>query len=125
MRAVRKLRHWKQRYDEDAKFIWRRSVTWNGVMVEVGTEVPEDLANNKAKLRRFWQSHIIELAVFEERDVMSGEPNQKASVVAMAKTPEELIKKETDRKWHVEGLEEVFTSKGKALEAAQALLAAF
>ena len=59
MRAVRKLRHWKQRFDENAKFIWRRSVLWEGESVKVGDPIPDSLANNRAKLRRFWQSQIM------------------------------------------------------------------
>ena len=202
MRKVRKLRHWKQRFDKNAKFIWRKPITWLGEQVTPGDPVPEDLENNPTKLRRFWEAHVIELAEFEEPDVQTGQKPAKAEepqpllgsdvlpsvidvhseevplgdVVARAfehsgltveqwneqddgareaalrqavdwmcdlgdeepeqsepdgaeetaeaddRKPEDLVTKETDRKWHVEGVEEVFPSKTKALEAAAELL---
>jgi RTX calcium-binding nonapeptide repeat (4 copies) len=169
LKRIRKLRHWKQRYDPTAKFVWRRSVTWDGEPMVIGAEIPASLAENRTRLRRFWASNIIELLAFDEPDVVTGRvPEPVVPVVdgddtvagqdgndtvtgqdgddtvagqdgndtvtgqdgtdqakATEKTAEDLVRKETDRKWLVEGLEEVFPSKGKALEAAQALLAAF
>lgn len=188
MRKVRKLRHWKQRFDKNAAFIWRKAVNWNGEEVQVADTIPQDLADNPAKLRRFWEAGIIELAEFEEPNVVSGrvepkiEPTEtlighdewpaevqvgdetvplgdvvQAAFEASELTVEEwnalsdedradrlqvalgemqpadeatadvdaeaLVTKETDRKWHVEGLDEVFKSKTKALEAAEAMIA--
>lgn len=208
MRKVRKLRHWKQRFDKNAKFIWRKPITWLGEQVTPGDPVPEDLENNPTKLRRFWGAHVIELAEFEEPDVQTGQKPAKAKKVEEPKTllgsdalpsvidvhgeevplgdvvalafehsgltveqwneqdgeareaalqqtvdwmcdlgneepeqseqddaeepaepakvddrkPEDLVTKETDRKWHVEGVEGTFPSKTKALEAAAELL---
>lgn len=126
MRKVRKLRHWKQRFDKGAEFIWRRPLPWNGETVKAGSPIPDDLKNNLSKLRRFWESGVIELAQFEEPDVVTGQKAAKADKAEPVKTddrqPEELVSKETDRKWRVEGLEEVFPSKTKALEAAEQLL---
>lgn len=206
MRKVRKLRHWKQRFDKNAKFIWRKPITWLGEQVTPGDPIPEDLENNPTKLRRFWEAHVIELAEFEEPDVQTGQKPAKAEktdvaqtllgsgtlpsvldvhgeevqlgdVVALAfehsgltaeqwndqddeareaalqqtvdwmqdlgdeepeqsepdgaeepakvvdRKPEDLVTKETDRKWHVEGVEGTFPSKTKAIEAATELLA--
>ena len=203
MRKVRKLRHWKQRFDKNAAFIWRKPVFWMGEEVKVADPIPEELANTPNKLRRFWESGIIELAEFEEPNVVSGrvepkvEPTQtlighddwpaevqvgdetvqlgdvvQAAFEASELTveqwnelsdedradrlqvalgemqpepepseddetdgdadqataiepvdPETLVTKETDRKWLVAGLDEVFKSKTKALEAAQAMIA--
>lgn len=161
LKRIRKLRHWKQRYDPNAKFVWRRSVTWDGEPVAIGSEIPASLAGNRAKLKRFWASNIIELLAFDEPDVVTGqvpvdggdtvtgtdgddtvtgtdgddtltggddtvtETDGDDKVTKPERTAEDLVRKETDRKWHVEGVEEVFTSKTKALEAAQALVDAF
>ena len=47
---------------------------WGGKTYRPGDRIPEELAANKAKLRRFWESGWIELAEFTERDVASGQP---------------------------------------------------
>ena len=109
---VRKLRHWKQQFDKDAKFIWRRSTFWKGKKVKIGDEIPEDLHSNKAKLRRFWESGWIELAKFEEPNVATGRVTK----------PEDLVTKIKDRKWGVEGLEDTFKTKKAAIEAAEGVL---
>lgn len=110
---VRKLRHWKQRYDPNAKFICRRPMFWKGRRYERGEPIPDDLYEMKAKLRRFWESHAIEIAEFEAPDVALGR----------AKEPEDLVGKAGKRKWRVAGLdEETFTTKKAAVEAAGALL---
>ncbi len=71
-RKVRVLRHWKQRFHKDAEFIWRRPVTYAGESCAPGDPIPDALATNKAKLRRFWESGTIELAQFEDPDVLTG-----------------------------------------------------
>ena len=64
-RAIRKLRHWKQRFNPDAAFVCRRRLAWGERIYEPGDPVPEGLARHKGKLRRFWESGQIELAEFE------------------------------------------------------------
>lgn len=204
MRKVRTLRHWKQRFQENAKFIWRRPVTWDSKDVKAGDPIPESLANNRNKLRRFWEAKVIELAEFEAPDVATGQapvtdpepdpidaniplgPNEVVDFVEVygeevsidevidlaledfggtisewnsldwldreerlqnvvemmldlgvdeevedkldtpsiaGMKPEELITKETDRKWHVSGVEEVFKSKTLATSKAAELIA--
>lgn len=143
MRKVRRLRHWKQRFNKNARFVWRKPVLWDGRQVEIGEEVPAELLPRAAKLKRFWEAQVIELAEFEMPDVLTGqkaEPKAEPKVEPKAEPivpptddevlspmepfdPATLVSKETDRKWHVEGLDEVFPSKTKALEAVQALLA--
>ena len=63
--ATRRLRHWKQRYEPNAAFIWRRRLLFGGKTYEPGERIPAELAANKSKLRRFWEGQIIELAEFE------------------------------------------------------------
>lgn len=67
-RKVRSLRHWKQQYDENAAFIWRKRTTWGNKTFEPGDKVPakviEEMGRNK--LRRFWEAAHIELAEFDE-----------------------------------------------------------
>lgn len=73
MRQVRKLRHWKQRFNENACFIWRRPTVFMGVPYNPGDKIPEELEQNKTKLRRFWESGRIELAEFDEPNVATGQ----------------------------------------------------
>lgn len=75
-RRVRTLRHWKQRFHRDAEFIWRRSLTYGGESCAPGDPIPDALVANKAKLRRFWESGTIELAQFEEPNVLTGQVRQ-------------------------------------------------
>jgi len=70
---VRTLRHWKQRFDKNAEFIWRRPIIWQAKLVKAGDPIPEELQKNKTKLRRFWEARVIELAQFEEPDVATGQ----------------------------------------------------
>ncbi len=72
-RKVRILRHWKQRFHKDAEFIWRRSVIYAGESCKPGDPIPDILADNKTKLRRFWESGTIELAQFEDPNVLTGQ----------------------------------------------------
>ena len=72
-RVIRKLRHWKQRFNPNVDFIWRRRVVFGNETYEPGEPIPKLLQENKAKLRRFWESHWIELAEFEPRDVSTGQ----------------------------------------------------
>ncbi|MEE8609003.1 MAG: hypothetical protein V3S55_15470 [Nitrospiraceae bacterium] len=72
-RPIRKLRHWKQRFDRNAEFIWRRPTEYGDWTYESGESIPEQLANNPTKLRRFWESGRIELAEFEMPDVTTGQ----------------------------------------------------
>lgn len=71
--VVRKLRHWKQRFHKDAEFIWRRPVKWNGKVVTPGDPIPKELVDQPTKLRRFWESKVVELALFEEPNVATGQ----------------------------------------------------
>ncbi len=71
---IRKLRHWKQRFDKNAKFICRRPMDWDDKKYLPGDDIPKGLEENKAKLRRFWESQWLELAEFETLDVTTGRP---------------------------------------------------
>ncbi len=70
---VRRLRHWKQRFNRDAEFIWRRTIVYAGERYEAGTPIPEALAKSPTKLRRFWEGHSIELAEFDVPNVVTGQ----------------------------------------------------
>lgn len=83
VRAVRKIRHWKQRYDKNAAFVWRKNTTWTKqtpgkrgrqVVFPAGSVVPTWVreAMGGAKLRRFWEAHRIELLEFNEPNVATG-----------------------------------------------------
>jgi hypothetical protein len=79
VKVVRKLRHLKQRFHAKAAFIWRRPTSWprNGKAVDfpAGSIVPDWVIKDMggAKLRRFWESHRIELAEFDAPDVRTGQ----------------------------------------------------
>lgn len=76
MRSPRKFRHWKQKFDKNARMVWARPIKFNGVLWEAGTEIPQQLKDNKGKLSRFWESRIIQLLDFESPDVTTGQiPN--------------------------------------------------
>jgi len=70
-RKVRLLRHWKQQFDRNAKFMWRRPCTWGTTEFMPGDLVTDEVAGEMGpnKLRRFWEASYIELAEFEEPEV--------------------------------------------------------
>lgn len=63
--VIGKLRHWKQRFEPDAAFIWRRDMQYGSEAFKAGDLIPQALFENKYKLRLFWESKTIELARFE------------------------------------------------------------
>ena len=75
-RVVRKFRHWRQRFDPNGPFIWRRRTTFGPETYEPGDPIPDLLQAHKAKLRRFWESQWVELADFQEKDVSTGQSEQ-------------------------------------------------
>ena len=117
-RLVRKLRHWKQRYDKNAEFVWARVLVWQGEQVVPGEPIPEDLNSNKTKLRRFWESRVIQLAEFEDPDVATGE------VPEIPEPQVGEVVKDGNRKWRIEGHEGTFSTKKAATVALVELNAA-
>ena len=73
MMRIRTIRHWKQRFNPNAAFICRRRMEWGDGVYEPGDPIPEGLAENRGKLRRFWEAGRIELAEFEALDVVTGQ----------------------------------------------------
>ena len=116
MRPVRKLRHWKQRFQKDADFVWSKAVTWQGTQVKLGDKIPEVLSNNTNKVRRFWEAGVISLMDFSAPDVLTGQvPVDPADVTVTG----DLVK-HSDRSWTVSGFDETYTSKKKAQAAVDA-----
>lgn len=113
--ARRRLRHWKQRYDKDAKFVWNKYLTWNGKRVEPGEPVPDKLLNDSNRLRRFWEARVVQLEGAWQRKPL--EEN-----VEVESNPEDLVKKHGDRKWEVQGLDTMFYTKKAAIAAATELM---
>lgn len=72
-KQVRKLRHWKQRFNRNAEFIFRRQITYGNKIRKPGDPIPKELKDSPTKLRRFWESHTIELAEFEDPNVVTGQ----------------------------------------------------
>ncbi len=71
-KQIRLLRHWKQRFDKNAAFIFRRPLQYGPKRYQPGDPIPTELEDNPTKLRRFWESKVIELAEFEDPDVVTG-----------------------------------------------------
>ena len=63
--VIDKLRHWKQRFDPNAAFVWRRNIEFGPNHFKAGELIPQTLLDNKYKLRLFWEGKVIELALFD------------------------------------------------------------
>ena len=61
MGIVSKVRHWRQRFHKEARFVFRRTITYGDRTYGPGDPIPIDLFNKKNKLRNFWESGTIEL----------------------------------------------------------------
>lgn len=112
MRRIRTLRHWKQRYDENAQFIFRKAITYAGKRFAAGDAIPDDLKSKLTKLRRFWEARTIELAEFEAPNVKTGVVDvvEALEVVDAALTLYEILR---DGRNYLVGSQR-FTSKKKA-----------
>ena len=62
---VRTLRHWRQRFDPNAEFVFRRPSTYGGVQYQPGDVIPDKLKAAKMRLQFMWRANRIELAEFE------------------------------------------------------------
>lgn len=60
---LRKVRHWRQRYVKNGVFVFRRPVRFGPNDYKAGDPIPQELYNDKKKLRFFWDSKTIELYV--------------------------------------------------------------
>jgi hypothetical protein len=65
---VRKLRHWKQQFNPNARFVLRRPLTIYGEDFPRGHVLSDELVTKigPTKIRRWWESRTIELAEFSE-----------------------------------------------------------
>ena len=72
---MRKLRHWRQRFDPKATFVFRRRTKWSGEWMEPGDPVPMD-GLSVAKLRNMWDARRIELAEIEEPAPTGSNPEE-------------------------------------------------
>lgn len=80
-KIIGKLRHWKQRFKPNAAFVWRRRCLFQGKMTEIGMPIPDVLVKLPTKLRRFWESRVIELAEFDAPNVATGVVEKPEKVV--------------------------------------------
>lgn len=55
-------RHWRQRFDPNADFVFRRSVLFNGERVQIGQPVDKTALGVRHRLRLWWEARIVELA---------------------------------------------------------------
>ena len=85
-KIVGKFRHWKQRFNPDAGFVWRKAVEWKaGEKVGPGSLIPEELLKNRGKLRTFWEAGYIELAKFDPDQPTKQDPLAHKAAVEAAK----------------------------------------
>jgi hypothetical protein len=105
--VIRKIRHWKQRFDPKARMVWRKRVRWpnrdgKGLMTfEPGDVVPAWVIKsmNGNKLRNLWEAGRIELLGFEAPNVRTGVVDPPPEPQAEApKTPEPAPKKKSTRR---------------------------
>lgn len=118
VKTIGKFRHWKQRFDPNAAFVFRRALAWpalvpmldedgepmadaNGSEILVrgekriafpaGAVVPQWVVEDMgvAKLRRWWESKWIELYHFENPNVAVGRP-----VMADTRRPQDRARDE-------------------------------
>lgn len=57
---TRIVRHWKQQFDPNARFIFIRPMQLEGRVAQAGEEVPEGLLS-PLKLKVWWRAHMIAL----------------------------------------------------------------
>ena len=76
-KMVRTFRHWKQRFHKNSDFVWRRPTRYAGELYLAGDPIPDHLKDSPTKLRRFWESKRIELAEFEDPNVVTGQVETK------------------------------------------------
>ena len=72
-RGPTRLRHWKQRFDPTARFVFRRATAWGGEAFKPGDIVPDSLAQNTRRLRIMWDARRIALYKFPSVDVATGQ----------------------------------------------------
>lgn len=68
MRVVRRLRHWRQRFDPNAKFVFCKGTSYGGKWYEAGTEVPKALHTDHGRLKRFWETGFVQLFTTEAEE---------------------------------------------------------
>lgn len=80
VKAIRKLRHYKQRFRPGARFVWRKPTEWPNekgkgrTLFPSGSIIPDYVIKQmgRAKLGRFWASNRIELLEFDSPNVLTG-----------------------------------------------------
>ena len=77
-----RARHWKQRFQPGARYIFRKRGNWYGVTYEVGARIPQELQDDYRRLRRAWDTRLIELEIFDPVHVNSGQPITIAGAIA-------------------------------------------
>ena len=85
-----KLRHWKQRFDKNVSFVWSRSILFGGSYTKVGEIIPDVLSKNPIKLKRFWESRVIELKDFKAPDVQTGQTEKDTPKIKQTKLDNEI-----------------------------------
>ncbi len=99
MRTASRLRHWKQKFNPKAKFIWAKHILYNGQMTIIGAEIPQILIDNPNKVRRFWESKHIQLADFTAPNVFP-EFNNVETIEGIA-VPKGISVKKLKGSWHL------------------------
>ena len=73
---MRIVRHWKQKFDEDAALIFIKRVQLDGSVAMPGDTVPEDLRSQRHRMKVWWRAGFVALKDWDyENGVPAEEPS--------------------------------------------------
>ena len=75
--ALRRRRHWKERFDPAAPFLFTRSTRFDGKKHLIGDPVPPE--SSVRSLKKMWRAGRIVRADFEPPNVVTGKPQEEPS----------------------------------------------
>jgi len=80
-RPITKIRHWKEQFDPNGSFVWRRPTKIQGGMTRIGDPLDAALvkALGPARLKRLWKVGMIADANFEAPNVATGRVTESES----------------------------------------------
>lgn len=89
-----RLRHWRQKFDPNARHVFRRTVVFLDRQYEPGDLVPAEAKEMGAKLMNMWNAHFIERA---PEETVESDPNEEVKVTTEQAKAEEPPKKKRGR----------------------------
>lgn len=96
IKPISKIRHWKQRFNPDARMVLRRDMTFATGKFQKGEEVPDIIYQDKGLMKRLWRLGRIELMFFGNYVEEVKEPVKEKTVKKKAVKKIKDVVKETD-----------------------------